>query len=103
MAKKAMKDKPRSRPDFATIQLSAAGVKMAGGEAGVVRWGNSRRHFVFTASESQEVERSYEWNHLLRNELYMGEPIFEEVPEEDTPALPEPLRTLVDEEPEKGD
>jgi hypothetical protein len=72
---------PRKRPDFATIQLSEAGRRMAG-DHGVIRWANSRRHFEFKAGEPQEVERSFEWNALLRNEQFEGESIFEEVPDE---------------------
>lgn len=70
----------RSRPDFVDIRLSAAGVKLAG-EGGVVRFANGRRHFEFAAGVVQEIERSYEWNALLRHELVGGEPIFEVVPE----------------------
>ena len=73
----------KKRPDFATIRLSEAGLRMAG-EAGTVGWANGRRHFYFVAGEEQEVERSFEWNHLLRHERFEGEPILEEVPEEET-------------------
>ena len=92
----------RPRPDFANIRLSAAGLKMAG-EAGTIGWANGRRHFHFVAGETQEVERSYEWNHLLRHEKFEGQPILEEVPEETGAALPEPLRTMVEEEPGEDD
>jgi len=71
----------RLRPDFVMIRLSDAGLRMAG-DAGTVGWANGRRHFHFVAGEPQEVERSYEWNHLLRHERFEGEPILEEVPEE---------------------
>jgi hypothetical protein len=70
-----------ARPDFITIQLSEAGRRMAG-EAGTVGWANGRRHFHFVAGETQEVERSFEWNHLLRHEQFEGEAILEEVPED---------------------
>ncbi len=67
-----------ARPDFVTVQLSEAGKRMAG-EAGTVGWANGRRHFSFKAGEPQEVERSFEWNHLLRHERFEGEPVLEEV------------------------
>ena len=69
-----------ARPDFVTVQLSEAGRRMAG-EAGTVGWANGRRHFSFKAGEPQEVERSFEWNHLLRHERFEGEPVLEEVPD----------------------
>lgn len=68
----------RPRPDFATVRLADAGKRLAG-EHGVVRWANSRRHFEFKAGEPFELERSFEWNALLRNERFEGEPILEEV------------------------
>jgi hypothetical protein len=71
----------KARPDFITIQLSEAGRRMAG-EAGTVGWANGRRHFHFKAGEAQEIERSYEWNHLLRHERFEGEAILEEVLED---------------------
>ena len=73
---------PRPRPDFVNIRLSEAGLKMAGA-AGTVGWANARRHFHFVAGEAQ--------------------PIMEEVLADDAAALPEPLRTLVDQEPGEGD
>jgi hypothetical protein len=91
----------KARPDFLNVRLSEAGKRMAG-EHGVVRWANGRRHFTFKAGEAQEVERSYEWNHLLRHEVFEGQPILEEVPEEEG-ELPAALKALVDEEPEKGE
>ena len=84
----------RPRPDFVNIKLSAAGLRMAG-EAGVIGWANGRRHFKFMAGEEQEVERSYEWNHILRHEKFQGEPILEEVPATEEAA--------VEEEPGEGD
>lgn len=71
----------RARPDFATIRLTEAGKRMAG-DHGVVGWANSHRHFEFRAGEEHEVERSFEWNALLRHERFKGEPILEEVLEE---------------------
>jgi hypothetical protein len=68
----------KARPDFITIQLTQAGLQMAG-EAGVVGWANGRRHFEFRAGEPQEVELSYDWLHLLRHEMFAGEPILEPV------------------------
>jgi hypothetical protein len=85
----------RPRPDFALVRLSAVGLERAG-DGGRVYWANGRRHFEFRAGEAQEVERSYEWNHLLRHELHQGVPMFEEVDDE-AAALPEPLRGLVEE------
>ncbi len=81
----------RPRPDFAVVQLSEAGRRMAG-EGGTLGWANGRRHFTFKAGEAQEVERSYEWNALLRNEMYQGKPVFEEIvvePELSAPDAPE--------------
>jgi hypothetical protein len=72
----------RPRPDFVMIRLAPAGIRMAG-EARTLGWANGRRHFHFVAGEKQEVERSYEWNHILRHETFEGEPMFEEVPEEE--------------------
>ena len=92
----------RPRPDFVQIRLSEHGRRMAG-EHGVVRWANSRRHFEFQAGIPLEVERSFEWNHLLKHELFHGEPILEEVLEDEPAQLPEPLRTFVDQEPGEGD
>ena len=63
------------------------------GEAGTVGWANGRRNFHFVAGEEQEVERSFEWNHLLRHEHFEGDPILEEVPEDGegaTEAAPNP-------------
>ena len=71
----------RPRPDFAMVRLSEAGRRLAG-EHGVLRWANSRRHFSFEAGIAVEVERSFEWNALLRNERFEGEPMFEEALEE---------------------
>jgi hypothetical protein len=71
----------RPRPDFIVVRLSPAGVRMAG-DAGTVGWANGRRHFHFVAGEPQEVERSYDWYHLLRHETFQGEPMFEEMPED---------------------
>lgn len=71
----------RPRPDFVMIRLADAGVRMAG-EAGTLGWANARRHFHFKAGEAIEVERSYEWNVVLKHRLYQGEPMFEEVPDE---------------------
>jgi hypothetical protein len=90
----------RPRPDFINIRLSAAGLKRAG-EAGTVGWANSRRHFHFAAGEIYEVERSYEWNHLLRHEFYEGQPLLEEVLEEveiAPEAGPEPEMSAQEEE-----
>jgi hypothetical protein len=72
------------------------------GEHGVVGWANGRRHFAFKAGEVQEVERSYEWTHLLRHEFFEGQPILEEVPE-DEGELPPALKALVDAEPGEGE
>lgn len=93
---------PRPRPDFVNIRLSAAGLRMAG-TPGTVGWANGRRHFHFKAGEVQEIERAFEWIYLLANERFEGEPILEEVFDEDPAALPEPLRTKVDEEPGEGE
>lgn len=81
MAKKKDETKRRARPDFVMVRLAPAGVKHAG-EAGTLGWANGRRHFKFVAGEAQELERSFEWNHLLRPETISGEPMFEEVPDE---------------------
>jgi hypothetical protein len=102
----------KARPDFATIRLSDAGKRLAG-EHGVIRWANSRRHFAFKAGESQEVERSFEWNHLLRHELFQGAPILEEIEEaeeesgsaeldESAPAVETMSETTVASEPAGG-
>jgi hypothetical protein len=91
----------KARPDFATIRLSDAGKRMAG-EHGVIRWANGRRHFAFKACETQEVERSYEWKALLRHEVFEGQPILEEVQEEEG-ELPTALKALVDAEPGEDD
>ena len=72
----------RPRPDFVMIRLSEAGKRMAG-EAGTVGWANGRRHFHFVADVPQEVERAFEWNYLLRHEMFAGEAILEEVPAEE--------------------
>ena len=94
----------KARPDFANIQLTDAGKRLAG-ESGVIRWANGRRHFAFKAGEAQEVERSYEWNYLLRNECFEGQPILEEVSQNqnDEAGLPLALKTLIDGEPGEGD
>jgi hypothetical protein len=76
------KKQQRPRPDFALVRLAPAGVKMAG-EAGTVGHANARRHFHFVAGEHQEVERSYEWNAVLRPQRFQGEPVFEEVTEDE--------------------
>jgi hypothetical protein len=78
----------RPRPDFAVVQLSDAGRRMAG-EAGTVGWANGRRHFTFRVGEAQEVERSYEWNALLRHEMYQGKPVFKEIVVEPEPPAPD--------------
>jgi hypothetical protein len=75
----------RPRPDFAMVRLAPAGVEMAG-KAGTVGLANARRHFHFVAGVAQEVERSYEWNAVLRPQRYKGEPIFEEVTEDEQAA-----------------
>ena len=79
----------RQRPDFITVRLSPAGLRMAG-EGQRVGWANGRRHFHFIAGEKQEVERSYDWNHLLRHEKFEGEPILEEVTDAEDVAEPRP-------------
>jgi hypothetical protein len=96
----------RPRPDFVNVRLSAVGLKMAGAP-GTVGWANGRRHFHFVAGEIQEVERSFEWNHLLSKELYQGEPILEEVLDEPdappAPALPAALHAMLESEPREDD
>lgn len=105
MAKKksdALESARRPRPDFAMVQLSTAGARMAG-EAGTVGWANGRRHFHFVAGEPQEVERSFEWNHLLRHERFEGEPMFEEVPEEVETVAELPAESEIDEATKDGE
>ncbi|MGO8759361.1 MAG: hypothetical protein ACLQG3_14675 [Terracidiphilus sp.] len=101
MAKGLKKTMREARPDFAAIRLSDAGKRMAG-DHGVIRWANGRRHFAFKAGETQEVERSFEWNHLLRHEMFEDQPIFEEVPEGEA-QLPMAVHPPADVEPEKGE
>lgn len=67
--------------DFVHVKLSAAGEKLAG-EGKQVRLLHGRAHFLFTVGQSQRVTRAYEWNVLLRNEVFEGEPIFEIAVEE---------------------
>jgi hypothetical protein len=62
--------------DFVHIQLSAAGVKMAG-TGGQVRITAGRGSFVFVVGQSQRVTKAYEWNVLLKNERFQGQPILE--------------------------
>ncbi len=88
-----------ARPDFVTVQLSEADRRMAG-EAGTVGWANGRRHFSFKAGEPQEVERSFEWNHMLRHERFEGEVILEEV--ENAPKIDaDPALETVTDKPKK--
>jgi len=62
--------------DFVHVKLSAAGKKMAG-EAGALRLVVGRGHFFFQGDEVLRVTRAYEWEVLLKNETFQGEPMFE--------------------------
>ena len=74
--------------DFVHVKLSAAGKKMAG-EAGVLRLVVGRGHFLFKGDEVLRVTRAYEWEVLLKDETFQGEPMFElaEQPAADHPVM----------------
>jgi hypothetical protein len=63
--------------DFVHVQLSAAGVKRAGpgGQLRITAGRNSS--FVFQVGQSLRVTRAYEWNVLLKQEQFEGQPIVE--------------------------
>src|SRR5208282_1066067 len=73
--------------DFVEVQLSAAGVKMAGA-SGTVGVHNGRRDFVFKAGVPQKVLAAYEWSHVLAPTLYQGQPVFELAPAAGSAAIP---------------
>ena len=63
--------------DFVHVQLSAAGVKMAGAGGCVRITAGRSSSFLFVVGQSQRVTKAYEWNALLQNERFQGQPIFE--------------------------
>ncbi len=71
--------------DFVQVQLSAAGVKMAGAGA-VVRVVKAQSDFVFKAGVPQRVTLAWEWAKLLAPMKYQGQPIFEIVAATAAPA-----------------
>jgi hypothetical protein len=72
-------------PDFVQVQLTEAGLKLAG--SSTLRVSNGRRSLVFTPGQTTKVERSYEWNAWLSRHAHAdGSQLFEVVP----PATTEP-------------
>jgi hypothetical protein len=72
--------------DFVQVQLSAAGVKMAGA-GGVVHVTHTRPDLVFKAGAApQRVTRAFDWNAVLSQLRYQGQPIFEVAPASPAPA-----------------
>jgi hypothetical protein len=61
--------------DYVHVKLSAAGERLAG-EGGTIQLATGRSYFKFKVGEPQRVTRAYEWEVVLRNERYEGEPIF---------------------------
>lgn len=75
--------------DFINVKLSAAGERLAG-EGKSVRINTSRREFAFEVGKAVRIERSYEWNKLLKDDKFEGEPIFEIVESADATQQSEP-------------
>jgi hypothetical protein len=73
--------------DFVSIQLSAAGIEFAG-PGKVVQVSNGHFSYKLSPGESVRVLTS-EWRKALMRETWMGEPIFEVVPEIVSQAVPE--------------
>lgn len=75
--------------DFVHIRLSPAGEKMAG-KGGQIQIVAGRGSFIFKIGVSQRVTSGYEWNKLLKNRSYQGQPIFEvtAAPTANEPAAP---------------
>jgi hypothetical protein len=77
--------------DFVQVQLSAAGVKMAGA-GGTVQIVIGRGNFSFKAGESQRVTNAYDWLVLLKDRRWNGQPIFEVAPAvASAPTAPAPV------------
>ncbi|MDR3797963.1 MAG: hypothetical protein P4K93_07410 [Terracidiphilus sp.] len=70
--------------DFINVQLSAAGVAMAG-KNGALQVNTAHLSYSFTPGSPTRVLTS-EWAKVLSRELYQGKPIFEPAPAEAAPA-----------------
>ena len=75
--------------DFVHVRLSPAGEKMAG-NGGQVRITKAHCSFLFKAGQSQRITRAYDWNCVLKDHQFEGQPIFEETaaPTDNEPAGP---------------
>lgn len=74
----------KDTPDFVQVQLSAAGLKLAG--SGPLKVANGTRSLTFTPGQTTKVERSYEWRAWLSTTMRNGEPLFEIAPAAPAPA-----------------
>jgi hypothetical protein len=68
----------KETPDFVQVQLSAAGLKLAG--SGPLKVANGTRSLTFTPGQTTKVERSYEWRAWLSTTTHNGDPLFEIAP-----------------------
>ncbi len=68
----------RQKTDFVELQLSEAGLAMAG-KGGVLQIATARLVYKFTAGSTTRVLTS-EWSRVLSREMYQGQPIFEVAP-----------------------
>lgn len=68
----------KATPDFVQVQLTAAGLKLAGN--GPLKVQNGTRQLVFTAGQTTKTELSYEWRAWLQNVTHNGSPLFEIAP-----------------------
>ena len=82
-------DKTMAGEDYVHIRLSPAGEKLAG-KGGQVQIVAGRCSFIFKVGVSQRVTSAYEWNKVLKNRCYQGQPIFEvtAAPTANEPAAP---------------
>ena len=73
--------------DFVHVRLTAAGEQMAGA-GGYVRIAAGSCDFTFRPGQTQRVTRAFDWNKILRDERFNGQPVFEIVatPENEEPA-----------------
>lgn len=74
----------RLTPDFVQVQLTAAGLKLAGGSP--LKVNNGFRSLTFTPGQTTKTEISFEWRAWLSTIAHNGEALFEIAPDSSTSA-----------------
>ena len=67
------------KEDFVNVRLTEFGKERAAGARIQVHAGN--HSFYFEPGEVQLVTRAFDWNRVLKNEHFNGNPLFEIVPD----------------------